>query len=278
MPIPIDAPAREPRQRATALTSYLPLDTTIPGDTWPNRWMSEGVSFEPWGCDLTLQAIDVDICADDAAEDAPITFEDSVTFPPFAWQVSIAAPARCRTADELRKHLDVLVQSEVSAIIAEQTMSGVWNAAAPTLEAEATNVSQSASAGPLEALAAVEGGLADVWRDSIGMIHVSPAILVQIKGALDFFDGKFHTVSGHIVVGDSGYQGGAPTSGTVVTGNSYIYGSSPVHYKYETLTMNGMDFENFDFTNDVQTVRVDGIAVVAFEPCSVVAARADFTP
>ena len=37
------------------------------------------------------------------------------------------------TAEELHKHLDVLMEAELSPIFGEQVMTGYWNSAAPSL-------------------------------------------------------------------------------------------------------------------------------------------------
>lgn len=106
------------------------------------------------------------------------------------------------------------MEAELSTIFGEQVMSGLWNAAAPTLVGEAVDVSQAGMTTPHLAMAAVEDGLADTWRGSMGMIHVPPGILSEIVQGLDYSEGRFHTATGHIVVGDAGYQGGTPGSGS----------------------------------------------------------------
>jgi hypothetical protein len=272
----IDPPPRIARSRATALTSYFLLDTG-PYETRPNRW-ANGVSFVGYGCDTEVHPSATDPCAESEEKEDPQGFTEPAEFPPFVFYLNLQCTALSMTPAELHKHLDVLTASELSPIFAEQVMNGVWNSAAPSLMSEATVVSQTGMASPHAAVGAVEDGLADLWRGAVGMIHVPPSVLVQIVDMLVFEDGRFVTPSGHIVVADAGYQAGSPGSGVSTAGEAWVYGSSPVHYRYVTPDWNGYDFEQFDFTRDIQTVRVEGVGIAVFEPCSVVAARVDYTP
>ena len=278
MPILINAPPRVPRPRGTAITTYLPLDTTL-YDRHPNRWAFEGVQFVPYGCTLELEETTQDPCDDDFEEvNGPQGFETEVSFPPFSFRAAMMCSALGMTADEIEKHLNVLWEAEVSTVLAEQVMHGEWNATAPTLVGEADTLTVTGMDSPKEVVALIEDGLADRWGNSQGMIHVTPSILTQIAGDLTFIDGRYHTANGHILVSDAGYQGGAPGTGTVTAGETWIYGSSPVHFKYQTPDWSGYDFENWVRDHNDQIVRKDGIAIAVFEPCSVVAAKVDYTP
>jgi hypothetical protein len=277
MSVQIDPPPRSSRPYGTAVTSYYQLDTG-PFEPNPNRWAFDGVTFVPYGCDTLPQELGVDPCDDadsDEAGDAPNP-EAVVTFPPFRFKARVRCTDLSMTPEELSKYLDVQWESEVSPIIAEQVMAGVWNSAAPTLISEAVDVSQANMAQPMEAVGAVEDGLADAWRGSVGMIHMPPSVLFQVRSVLTFQDGRYYTPSGHVVVADAGYQAGSPASGVVTTNTAWIYGSSPVHFLYQTPNWSGFDWENIDFTRNEITMRVDGIAIAVFEPCSVVASLVNY--
>jgi hypothetical protein len=274
----INPPSRTPRPRGTAVTSYLPLDTSL-YDKYPNRWAFEGVQFVPYGCTLEVEETTQDPCDDDFEEaNGPQDFEDEVVFLPFSFRAAMTCSALGMTSDEIEKHLNVLWEAEVSTIIAEQVMHGEWNAASHTLVGEADTLTVAGMDNPLEVVALVEDGLADRWGNSTGMIHVTPSILTQVVNELEYADGKFYTPNGHIVVSDAGYQGGAPGTGTVTAGETWVYGSSPVHFKYQTPDWSGYDFENWVRDHNDLLVRKDGIAIAVFEPCTVVAAKVDYTP
>ena len=66
--------------------------------------------------------------------------------------------------------------------------------------------------------------------------------------------------------------------GAVTAGQAYIYGSSPVRFKYATPNLTGQWWENFDYAKDIQYVRVSVVGLAVYEPCSVVAALVDWSP
>lgn len=279
MPIPINPPPRVPRPRGTALTSYFELDTSSPSNSGvETRWAFDGVTFVPYACGTEVNPLTVDPCADDGDDfiNTPMGFETEVTFPAFGFEISIQCSLLSMTGDDLRKQLTVLVENELSPIFGEQVYNGIHNPAAPSLASDADILTEAGATNPFEAVGLVEDGLADRIRDAVGMIHVPPSIMFEIAQSLDFSDGRFHTPTGHIVVADPGYQGGAPTSGTEVGGFRYVYGSSPVHFKYMTPMFYGDDFENWITTHNDQVVRVAGYGIAVWEPCSVVAARVSF--
>jgi hypothetical protein len=275
VPIAIDPPQRVPRSRATALTTYFDLDAIQTGDPNPNRWTFSGVNFVSVGCAVVeLQKTTADPCAAPVLEDStPPGLPDSVTFPPFMFHTVVAWPANCVVYEDVEKHVNEAVAAELSTIFGAQVMQGTWNPAAPTLVSEAIDVTQTNVDSALEAVAAVEDGLADVWRDAVGMIHVTPGTLFEIAPHLEFVENRFYTPTGHIVVADAGYSGISPASGAASSGAVWVYGSSPVHYKYLTPDWSGQMWENFNYRRDQFLVRVDGLGIAVFEPCSVVAAK-----
>jgi hypothetical protein len=286
MPVLISAPERTPRPRATALTTYLPLlddHVESPGASAAgkrNRWAFEGVQFIPYGCNAEIFPQSNDPCEDDADDfiDTPSGFGEPVVFPPFNWQLEITCSLLSMTGDDLEKQLDVLFENELSPIFAEQVEAATLNPSQPSLISEGIVYPAAGVDTPKEAVSAVEDQLAQVWRGSVGMIHMTPGTLFEVRGELDFIDGRYFTPSGHYVVADSGYNGLSPASGADVDGEAWVYGSSPVHFKYMTTDWFGLDFENRVVDRNVQVVRAHGIGIVAFEPCSVVAVRIDRTP
>ena len=272
MAIAIDPPQRTPRPRASALTTYFELDTSTPGDSNPNRWAFDGVNFISIGCDIQIDRTAAKACDAVVLEDStPQEMPASVSFPPFTFHAVVAWPANCLARSEVEKYVDQAIQSEISTIFAEQVKWGRWNTAAPNLVTSALEVTSTPIDSTIEAVAAVEEGLAAVWHDSIGMIHVTPGVLFEIAPHLEFADNRFYTPTGHIVVADSGYSG-TVASGTTSTAISWVYGSSPVHYKYVTPNWSGEWWENYRFDHDEYRIRIDGVGIAIFEPCSVVAA------
>jgi hypothetical protein len=123
------------------------------------------------------------------------------------------------------------------------------------------------------ALAAVEEGLAQRIGNGIGMVHMTPGMLTILKGQLEFDGNEVRTVTGHRVVADAGYAGGAPGAGTVTEGESWIYGSGPVYLETTPVLFNGAIAENYVMSTNTGTIDIQQYGILAFEPCSVVAAH-----
>lgn len=272
----IDPPDRVLRERAIAVTSYLPMELP-PDPRTPNRWAFEGVQFVPYGCSVQVQETTGDPCRYTWQEAVPPQgYPDPVHFPAFSFRVAFQCSVLGYTAEEQKERLDVIWANEVSVVIAQQAMHGEWHPTGMHLQDEVTTSLPGPFSDVKTAIAQVEDALADKIGNLQGMIHLTPGAFSMVAGDLEFFEGRYHTHSGHIVVADAGYEGGAPESGAVNAGRTWIYGSSPVVYRYTTPDWTGYDWENWIKTHNDQIVRRDGMAIIAFEPCSVVAAEAPY--
>lgn len=272
----IDPPDRELRQRAIAINSYLPLE--LPADPrTADRWAFAGVQFVPYGCSVEVQETTGDPCLYTFQEGiAPQGYPDPVWFPAFSFRVAFQCSVLGYTAEEQKERLDVIWANEVSVVIAQQAMSGEWHPTGMNIQDEVVTTVSGPASDVKTTIAFVEDALADRIGNFKGMIHLTPGAFSVIAGDLERDGDRYFTHSGHIVVADAGYEGGAPESGAVNPGRTWIYGSSPVHFRYTTPDWTGYDWENWIKTHNDQIVREDGVALIAFEPCSVVAAEATY--
>lgn len=85
------------------------------------------------------------------------------------------------------------------------------------------------AAAPIDVLGLLEQGLADCARGRRGMIHVTPQLLVHLKGLylVELQGGLYLSPLGNIVVADAGYDGSGP-GGTPAGATQYAYATGLV--------------------------------------------------
>lgn len=273
----VAGPRPLPRQWATALTTYLPLD----GPEWNAdakgvfRWLN-GVRFLPFGCEKAV-GVTFDPCVLRTTEYEE-GFGDEVSFGPFMAEVAI----ECSTLGSSREELMawVIAHTEVSrsSIMGAQVEHSEFNTSNPSLASEAQNVSN-ADQSLMGAVIAIEDALADLLDGGMGMIHMTPGLFAAYAaggGCRYDITGKPMTPTGHYVVADAGYLGVSPATNTVVAGQKWIYGSGPVFARYAPLlNFTALPNEEIDFTRNNRLVQAIQPGIAIFEPCSVVAALID---
>jgi hypothetical protein len=274
---PTAAPTVVPRTQATALSTYRPL-TGEGVDNNGTHWLN-GLSFAPFGCVTpTGFAVD-DPCDDTPAESAEnLTYPavgDCVTFLPFRIETMVSHPLVVGTSDaEVEKFLRDHAELSRSFILAREVFDSALAPANPSLMDQA-DIVVGIDDTPVGALSGVEDGLGQKLSGGIGMIHVTPGTLVYLdgEGVLEFDGQNFRTATGHYVVGDAGYTGGAPATGAVTVGAPWIYGSGLVYFKLTGAKDTGAPWELFNYTRNVATLNTEEFGIFTFEPCTVVAAQ-----
>jgi hypothetical protein len=256
------------RVRATALATYQPMDWVTPGG--PPRWVHGGTQIVSMGCHQLEgrgepdEMCDYEVTSYDPNLDLPDG--DCVDFNSFEIHAQLEHKfVQSYTREELREYITAYSLLHRSRIVAKEAMTGYLTSANPSLISEADTIT-GLDTTVLGALAAVEDGLAARIGNGIGMVHMTPGVFSLLRGHF--------TVTGHRVVADAGYTGGAPSTGTVTAGESWIYGSGPIYLETTPVTDNGdTDASAFELTTNTGVIDIHQYAVLAFEPCSVVAAQ-----
>jgi hypothetical protein len=276
--IEIRNPVPQVRTTATAAATYLPMEQ-IDDDGRP-RWIRAGVALPTWGCpQLEGLGEPADICVpQESAFEPNMTLDDldCADFGPFHVRVQLEHKfVQTYSREELVEFLQSFALLHRSRIIAKEAMTAnlTSNDSLVSVADTLTGIDLSA----VGALAAVEEGLAQRIGNGIGMVHMTPGMTVLVKGALTADGNDLRTPSGHLVVADAGYAGGAPGAGAVTEGESWIYGSGPVYLETTPLLFNGAIAENYVMSTNTGTIDIQQYGILAFEPCSVVAAKVTAT-
>lgn len=278
----VPAPPVAPRPWATAMTTYLPLTEGVFADGQAaQRWLA-GVQFAPLLCRALQGSVVPDPCTTGDTPVAPNVFlpgqdEDDddnpcVTFEAFVIDLLLEVPALRSPSQDIEGFLAVHSALARSVILAREAQTGSLTDESPSFVSTADTVT-GFDATAVGALAAVEDALATRLQGGLGMIHVTPGMLTILNsgGGLNFDGVAYRTATGHVVVADAGYANAAPSTGAVVAGRSWIYGTGQVMAKLGPV----MTDSPFDIAHNVETHRVQQYGLVMFEPCSVVAAAVD---
>lgn len=132
--------------------------------------------------------------------------------------------ARARRA--LQTTMSYEIANEIWRGDLTQGADGLVNLPLTSLEGD---VVTSGAAEPIDALACLEAGLASALKGRQGMIHITPQLLTQLKGAyvVELVGNTYMSPNGHIVVPDAGYDGSGPGVTPVPAGNSqWAYATS----------------------------------------------------
>lgn len=230
------------------------------------RWTA-GVTLRPWGCGGFVP-VDADYCDYDSDElDDFFDVGPWADFGPFTIYNTESCVAR--EADIL--DINGRLKTRWSVMVSEQVAS--------RLNSEMATRGTVFTTGPVNtsvALANVEEALALTLHGGRGFVHMSPAALSVFREKLVFNDGRWETVSGHIVVADAGHTGIPPTGHAAVGGTEWIYTSGAVVYGLTDAVIGDSANEYLDRSHNRITGRATGTALVAFDPCSVSAIQYGF--
>lgn len=271
----VSPPPIAARPTGTLLTTIDPTTFTV--DANSSRWLN-GVNFTPVGCD-PLRRIANNCTPDTKTLDG---FDDEVSFDAFV----IYDGRECSTlsGQNIQGYVDLRMSAYSSQQIAAELMEGGARVYAggsprvnPSLESAADDLGSTAST-LFDGLYLIETALADLLSGGIGIIHVTAGMLTLLAagGGLQFVNGRYQTPTGHFVIGDAGYLGGAPTAygGGGDADDRWIYGSGIVQWAAtEAMPVGTFQHERLDFTRNIDTVIAERAAIVTFDPCAVVATR-----
>jgi hypothetical protein len=262
-----------PRGRLLDVISEIPLDSF---DTGGNdlRWIY-GLKWQPWPC-TSLDHLDSD--CNPANMGSPK--ECTAAVEQFAFQLvdSLKASALEMNYNEIDAYLAARIPTTTSAGFASELISATGSGGL-SLASEATaptDVAFGAAAKRMsQALAALEGELAERLEGGRGMLHIPPTMLAEAisEGEFQLVNGQWETASGHLVVSDAGYVNAAPPAGQAASSitTDWMYASGPVYYRYSTPEFLGEGFESVDFTRDRITRWLTSYGILVFDPCPVTA-------
>lgn len=230
-------------------------------DRIPNsvRWQA-GVTLRGWGCGgfVSTDANYCDFESDDLDE-----FFDIGENPIFD-AFEVYNTESCTALDTEITTLNERLRTRWNVMISEQV--------ATRLNVEMADHATVVTTGPVNteiALSSAEQALALTLHGGEGFIHMSPAALGMVIDKLSFYDGQWHTASGHVVVADAGHAGIPPEGEAAVDGTEWIYTSGAVLYGLSDERIPEQANEYLDRERNIITGRVIGSGVVAFDPCSV---------
>ena len=228
----INLPGPMGRERGTLLSAMQP----IPPDELVARNVTRGwfgVEWLPWGTgNISVDAIDCDVVYDFSARELP----DLLVQPAFLMWDALKCSTLSSESEWLRgrvvDNLNVYASAAFAAELSTGTASGGL-----AISGDATYTPTIISATAVDVgrgIAELEDHLADVLHGAIGMIHLTPGLLALAvgDGYVEWRDGQYRTPSGHVVVGDAGFDGTAtPFGSTAATSaQAWIYATSMVWY------------------------------------------------
>jgi len=228
----INLPGPMGRERGTLLSAMQP----IPPDELVARNVTRGwfgVEWLPWGTgNISVDAIDCDVVYDFSARELP----DLLVQPAFLMWDALKCSTLSSESEWLRgrvvDNLNVYASAAFAAELSTGTASGGL-----AISGDATYTPTIISATAVDVgrgIAELEDHLADVLHGAIGMIHLTPGLLALAvgDGYVEWRDGQYRTPSGHVVVGDAGFDGTAtPFGSTAATSTqAWIYATSMVWY------------------------------------------------
>lgn len=258
----------EQRGRIVAPGEDTPLPAGIQSSSVPR-----GVTFTPYGCNyLTVE--EAEFCADTASDPSGPS-GDRVTFEAF----TIRAAQSCSALDVdlawLNDRIAARWNTRVSAALVAEIMRGPNSGSSPSFAQAASVPFPSTYYDPVTAVGIVEALLADKIGNAEGLIFVNPAFMTPLAETLVRDGDRWRTAVGNTVVADAGASGAVPDDGKDDPEVGWIYGSGLVGYKLGPPRLTDQDaVEYLDRTRNIVTGRKLADAVVAFDPCAVVAVGA----
>jgi hypothetical protein len=228
----INLPGPTGRERGMLLDAMqaIPPDELVSARV--NRgWL--GVEWLPWGIgNLSTAASDCTVVYDFSARDLP----ELLIQPAFLIWDALKCTTLSSAPEWLRSRVVQNMDTYVSAAFASE-LSTAAASGGLSIAGDATYTPVVPNALPLplgRALANLEDHLGDTLHGAIGMIHLTPGLLTLAvgEGYVEWRDGQYRTPTGHVVVGDAGFDGSATPFGQSAadTGQAWIYATSMVWY------------------------------------------------
>lgn len=168
---------------------------------------------------------------------------DNFVFDPLlVWSSRICGVLSGRTEEVLPAAIRQ-VEEQIGYALAQELYHGSTTGN-PAIRKDPTVISTSGAVAISDVLCVLEREIAMSWGNLQALIHVSPGILAKLAAveAIDRLDGpgedgRWYTPTGHVVIGDAGYDGAAPIiddvdPGSNDTGEEYVYATGPVAWDY----------------------------------------------
>jgi hypothetical protein len=278
---PIPSLGISPRTRSTFILNapILPPEILVDSKGTP-RWLA-GITFNQLGCD-PLERIEAIVCGDvpDEALKSANPLGDVVSFDTFVIYDGKEASLRCMESERILGDITIRYPSMVSAQLAAELMTGgarPYDPLEPDVNASLATAAAVIAGGPYtpaEAMALLEQAAADTLHGAEATFHVTPRGFSTLT-LVDIADGLaapgYMTAQGHRVIADAGYTGPEPTANDGVVADEWWYASGPTFWAMTEATPLGLPHERLDIARNLDTEILEAFAVVAFDPCSVVA-------
>lgn len=233
----IRPPALKARDRATLVTTAHPLSELLPDGF---RGWTGGVKFVPLGVDEAENF-------DGGFGDVTKGFQE-IPDTQFFYPIRIVAGEQCSAmsmgTDELLGRVMTRLDAFESLQLSTELYHGGSNDSAASCDlgvnhfiTESTGLLIMAdevdAQTPSTALASLERGLQNILNGAVGTIHLTPGLLAVLdsNGLLQFYDGRYYTATGHVVIADAGFEGLGPDNDVPATaGVEWAYATGPVYF------------------------------------------------
>ena len=281
---PIPSLGISPRSRSTLILNapMFPPEVLLDSTGAP-RWLA-GVTFNQLGCD-PLARIEAIVCYDEDRELTPVKHAnplgDVVSFDTFGIYDGKEHSLLCLEAERTIGDILIRYPSMVSEQLASELMDGgvrPYDPLTPDVNASLASAASIITGGPYTpsgAMALLEQAAGDVLHGAEATIHMTPRGLSTLT-VFDLADGLaapgYMTAQGHRVIADAGYAGPAPHALEETDGaDEWWYLSGPVFWAMTEATPLGLPSERIDIAHNMDTEIMEAFAIVAFDPCAVVA-------
>lgn len=247
-----------------------------------NRMLA-GVTFVPWGNDVTAAVGDVDLCGAEDFTSAVGRWPDTETQKPFSmWKgFECSSLSLGLTVDTVAARSVELLSRVADAVFTRELVTGAASGG-QSLSSEATRPLGNTAT----ALAATFAGFDDYF-DSVlgndeGIVWV-PSKVLGLAYAADLIvrDGDaWRTATGHKVVGDGGFGASVtPAGGTAAAaGDTWVYASGPVAYGLmEPVAVGDGRQDTMVLSSNIRQVFAQGHGLLLFDPLTVGAIKLDLT-
>ena len=286
---PIPSLGISPRTRSTFILNapMFPPEVLVDASGNP-RWLA-GITFNQLGCD-PLQRIESIVCGEvpPEAEKSANPLGDVVSFDTFAVYDGKENSLRCLESERILGDIIIRYPSMVSEQLASELMEGgarPYDPLEPDVNASLASSASLITGGPYtppEAVALLEQAAADLLHGAEATLHLTPRGFSSIT-VFDLSDGiaapGYMTAQGHRVIADAGYAGPTPYAFDDTDGaDEWWYASGPVFWAMTQATPLGLPSERLDISRNLDTEIMEAFAVVAFDPCAVVAVPVTYTP
>jgi hypothetical protein len=299
----VDVAHRIPAESLTYPGVNAPASATTGNARRGQSRLGLGVQHVPWGC-APLRRGNLDCSADylinqsgpavdeegdlitanidDTKASALIGYDEVTVHPAF----KVVDGLQCSTLsfpDDTSRNASMVnrlqnrMRRMISHDLANELVTG-FASGGPSLSSEAQELFP-LFGGIHGAIATIEGHLGFALPASQGCVLVPPAILPALvdAGWVIVVGASLMTVTGHMVIADSGFYGGTGPGGVDSgLGEYWVYATSTIGWAVsDTRLLGDTTHDTLDVASNIRERLAEAYAQVAFEPCSVAAVLFD---